>query len=277
MSLISIRLPRPEGQTSGERPGQEQDNPLPAHHEARFGAPAQDRAPPPAYSAFRASVKRYYIKASFDRAAGTADEAASQPPSPIITRDPSIVEWISDEILPHEGDVRRWLRRSSLGAVEEDDVIQEAYCRLAGVQDVAQIRSGRAYFFTVARNIVLEHMRRARIVQIETLAEMDGLNVVDYDPSPERSAGSRQELERVRRLIDALPEKCRLIFTMRKIEGRSQRQIAQAMGVSENVVEKQVARGLRLVLDALARNAEAASVRRSQWSFDEPKGKQRRD
>jgi RNA polymerase sigma-70 factor (ECF subfamily) len=161
--------------------------------------------------------------------------------------------------------------------VEEDDVVQEAYCRIAGASDVQHIRSGRAYFFTVARNIVLQHMRRARIVQIETLAEMDGLSIVDYDPSPEQFASSRQELARVQRLIDSLPEKCRLIFTMRKIDGRSQRQIAQALGVSENVVEKQVARGLRLVLHALANNTEATTVRQSRRSMDERKGKQRRD
>ena len=169
--------------------------------------------------------------------------------------DPAVIAWIARDVLPHEGDVRKWIKRFGANGVDEDDVIQEAYCRLAGLGGAEQVRSARAYFFTVARNIILEQLRRGRVVHIDNVAEIDRLHIVDEEPSPERRFSGREELARVRRLIAELPERCRTIFTMRKVQGLSQREIARRMGVTENVVEKEVAKGLRIILDASHRPA----------------------
>lgn len=163
-----------------------------------------------------------------------------------------VVAWVGRDILPHEADVRAWLRRSMVPASDVEDVLQEAYCRLAGLADVSHIASPRAYFFTVVRSIVIDQMRRARVVRMETVTEIDALNVVQEDPSPERITAARRDLERVRRLIGALPERCRRIFEMRKIDGLSQREIARRLGVTETIVENDVVRGLKLILKAIA-------------------------
>lgn len=163
-----------------------------------------------------------------------------------------IVAWVGSEILPHEADVRAWLRRSLGPGGDVEDVIQDAYCRLIGLADVGHILNPRAYFFTVARGIVIDGLRRSRVVRMDTVTEIDALNVVLDDPSPERIAAGRRELARVQRLIAALPDRCRRIFEMRKIDGLSQREIARRMGVPETIVENDIKRGLRLLLKALA-------------------------
>lgn len=162
--------------------------------------------------------------------------------------------WFAAHILPHEADVRGWLR-ASLRVDNEDDVIQEAYAAMFAHGGFDDVINGRAWFFAVARNIVLKQMRRDRIVRIEAVAEIDALGIVDYEPSAERAVSGRQELARVQRLIEALPERCRLIFTMRKIDGLPQREIAARLRVSENIVEKEAAKGLRLVLQGLGEEA----------------------
>lgn len=163
-----------------------------------------------------------------------------------------IVEWVASDVLPHEGAVRAWLRRAFADRAEIDDVIQEAYCRLSTLTDVVHITNPRAYLFQTARNIVLEQMRRARIVRLDALTEMDAANIVDDEPSPERIAAGRRELARVNALMEALPDRCRTILKLRKIHGLSQREIASRLGVSENVVENDAARGLRLIIKAMA-------------------------
>lgn len=163
-----------------------------------------------------------------------------------------LIAWLGREILPHEADVRTWLGRSQLQWSEVEDVIQESYCRLSALKNVAHITNPRAYFFTVARNVVIDHLRRARVVRMETVAEIDNLNVPWDAPTPETIAGARQELERVSELIAHLPDRCRRIFVMRKIEGLSQREIAATLGVTETIVENDVVRGLRLILKAIA-------------------------
>lgn len=166
--------------------------------------------------------------------------------------DQTRVRWLAREVLPHEQDVRVWLQRSLVTANDVDDVIQEAYCRLANLKAIEQIESPRAYFFQTARSVVLEQMRRARIVRIEAVTEIDALRIEWDEPSPERIAGGRKELERVMKIVATLPERSRRIFEMRRVLGLSQREIATRLGVTENVVENEAARGLKTVLAALA-------------------------
>lgn len=163
-----------------------------------------------------------------------------------------IIAFVGSQILPHEADVRAWLRRSGSPPADVDDVVQETYCRLAALEAVSHIVSGRAYFFRTARNIAIARIRRARVVRIDCVTEIDALNVVDDEPSPERVVAGRRELARVRHLIEGLPERCRQVFTLRRIQGLSQREVAARLGVTENVVEAQAMRGLRLILRALA-------------------------
>jgi RNA polymerase sigma factor (sigma-70 family) len=163
-----------------------------------------------------------------------------------------IVAFVGGQILPHEADVRSWLRRSGSYPADIDDIVQETYCRLAAMDSLTHIANGRAYFFRTARNIAIEKIRRARIVRIDCVTEIDALNVVDDEPSPERIVAGRRELARVQQLIEGLPERCRQIFTLRRIHGVSQRDVAARLGVTENVVETQAMRGLRLILRALS-------------------------
>jgi RNA polymerase sigma-70 factor (ECF subfamily) len=161
------------------------------------------------------------------------------------------MDWVGSEVLPHEADVRAWLRRA-LDPEDLEDIVQEAYCRISSLDSIDHIRSGRAYLFTTARALVLERLRRARIVSIETVTEIDALAIVYDEPSPEQVAAGRRELARVRQLIAGLPDRCRRIFELRKIEGWSQRAVAEELGVPEHTVENDVARGLRLILRSIA-------------------------
>jgi len=172
-----------------------------------------------------------------------------------------IVAWVGAQVLPHEGDVRGWLRRTGASGHEIDDIVQEAYCRIAGLSAVTHIANGRAYFFQAARNIAVERARRARIVRLDWLTEIELANVVDNEPDSERIVAGREELKRVERLIEALPERCREIFRLRRIQGVSQKEIARRLNVTENVVETQATRALQLILAAFEKSGASAEPR----------------
>lgn len=164
-----------------------------------------------------------------------------------------IVTWVGSNIVPHEGDLRARLRRMSVPEDEISDIVQDAYVKIAKLDSVEHIRSGRSYFFTTARTMLLDRIRRERIVRIDSMTEIEALRLADDDPGPERRVSARIELERVRRLIDALPDRCREIFELRRVQGVPQREIAERLGVAEHIVEAQAVRGLKLILKALAR------------------------
>jgi RNA polymerase sigma factor (sigma-70 family) len=162
-----------------------------------------------------------------------------------------IVAWVGSHVLPHEAAVRAWLKRWTGRAQDLDDVIQEAYSRLASLDSVAHIGSGRAYLFQTTRNIVLEQVRRSKIIRIDNVMDIGTLSIVDEAPPLDRVVAGARELQRVEQLIDQLPVKCRRVFVLRRIHGVSQREIAGMFGISESAVEKLAMRGLKLILKAM--------------------------
>jgi len=175
-------------------------------------------------------------------------------------------DWLARHVLPHEPDLRAWLIRRGAAREDVDDVVQEVYALLAALPDVGHIREPRAYLHTAAQSVMLQAMRRARIVAIETWSEIERMDIADEAATPERIASSQQELRLVCRLIEQLPEQCREAFTLRRVEGMTQQEIATRMRLSENTVEKHIGRGIRLLMEsmktAIANDARTTSARR---------------
>lgn len=163
-----------------------------------------------------------------------------------------IVAWVGSNIVPHEADLRARLRRLGVPQDEVSDVVQDAYLKITRLEDVSHIASGRAYFFTAARNAWLERIRHDRVVRIDSMSNYEGLDVMDDVPGPERQAWARVELQRVRDHIEALPDRCKAIFKLRRLEGLSYREIADRLGVPERTVSSDASRGLKRLMHAIA-------------------------
>jgi RNA polymerase sigma-70 factor (ECF subfamily) len=167
--------------------------------------------------------------------------------------DPEIVAWVSSHVVPFEADLRKKLRYICGTADEVDDLVQDIYYRFLKMRSVDHIDDPRNYVFQMARNLVIDHLRRKRVVNIEAVQSLDALAVFDGAPSPERVTMARAELKWVLGVIAKLPERCRDVFQMRKVYGLSQAETAQQLGLSENVVEKETMRGMHIISDTVAR------------------------
>ena len=165
--------------------------------------------------------------------------------------------WLAREICPHEPALRRWLLRKSPPNIEIDDVIQEAYAKLALLPDVDHIVNPRAYFFRTAITIILQEVRRAQIVSISALSEAKALNIASDDPSIYQEIESRQELLLVAQAIAELPPRCRETFILRRVHGLSQQETARKLGISESTVEKHVARSVRHLMHSFGRGGKS--------------------
>ena len=167
-------------------------------------------------------------------------------------------DWVALHILPHEAEVRVWLKRHvhRLAETDIDDLMQEAYARL-WTSDYLRIANGRSYLYAIIRNLLAEQARRARIVPMERLGEIEALRIPSEAPGPDRRVAARQELDRLERVVARLPEQCRRAFQLQKFEHRSQREIAEEMKISEKTVEKHLSVALERVLHMLKEGVEA--------------------
>lgn len=172
--------------------------------------------------------------------------------------DSASLQWMSQHILPLEAEVRGWLglHARTLSKADVDDVIQEAYARIwkAGIHSIAQ---PRAYFYTTIRNLLSEQARRARIVPMERMGEIDSLRIISAEPGPDQRANARQELAQLLAAMSELPPQCRRVFELRKLDGLSQRDVAAAMGIAQKTVEKHLMKALLRIADAMSGTSHA--------------------
>src|SRR5262245_51748947 len=108
--------------------------------------------------------------------------------------------------------------RSRALGVDIQDLRHDVYVRV--LEAAAQVRptSPKAFLFATARNLLIDRARRDRVVTIDSLEDLDSLNVLVDSVSPERLASGRQQLLRLSRIFDRLPTRCRQVLWLRRID-----------------------------------------------------------
>lgn len=171
--------------------------------------------------------------------------------------DDSLDDWFAREILVHEGALVAFLQRAWSNRAEIHDLRQETYIRVYEAAGKARPTAPRAFLFATARHLITDRLRRGRVVSIETMGDLDALNVLVDEMSPERRLDSHQVLRRLAEAFDRLPDRCREVVWLRRVQELSQKEVAARLGISEKTVEKQVAKGVRLIAAHFHGNGQA--------------------
>lgn len=136
-----------------------------------------------------------------------------------------------------------------------EDIAQDIFAELWAKRDQLTIHtSTTAYLRRMAVTRTLNYIRNSKK---HTWEELDVS--VDVEPfSGGQSANALQQLEetelrqRLELAIQALPEKCRLVFLLSRHEDMSYSEVADHLGISVKTVENQIGKALRLLRSAVA-------------------------
>ncbi|MEO6874674.1 MAG: RNA polymerase sigma factor [Opitutaceae bacterium] len=158
---------------------------------------------------------------------------------------PDQLRWFKEEVYPHEYSLRLYLRGRFPDVRDVDDVVQETFLRTWTAGTTQSIRSVKGFLFTVARRLALDLIRTERRSPICAVSDLREVLTVSTEPNAADATTMAQEAELLVDAIESLPRRCREIFLLRKIEGISQREIATRLGLSEQTVQVQSARGMR--------------------------------
>jgi len=158
--------------------------------------------------------------------------------------------WFSREILVHERALMRFLRRVWPDPSEIDDLCQETYVRVyeAGLKE--RPAAPQAFLFATARHLMADRVRRGKIVSIELKSDLDSLNVLIDEASPEARLSARQDLWRLGKVFERLSPISQDVVWMRKVENLSQREVARRLGLTTKSVQNRIARGIRIMQEA---------------------------
>ena len=133
-------------------------------------------------------------------------------------------------------------------AAESEDIVQETMIKVWNRRDQwDHIDSIEAYCLTICRNLALDKTKRMEH-QNQSLNEGEH-DAPDnsYASNPEEQAMHQDRLALVRRLIDSLPEKQRSVMQLRDIEGKSYKEIADIMAISEEQVKVNIFRARQAI------------------------------
>ncbi len=155
--------------------------------------------------------------------------------------------WFAQNLLPHEAMLRAWLLSRYPAGVDVDDVIQEAYLKVLGARKKGPVNAPKAFLFATARNLALNAVRYAKVRGEDAVAPLDEFEVLDEGAGVHETVARNQELEILTKAIQTLPDRCRQIFTLRKVYGMSQRDITKKLNISARTVNAHISIGVNKV------------------------------
>jgi RNA polymerase sigma-70 factor (ECF subfamily) len=163
--------------------------------------------------------------------------------------------------------IYRLVRRKLGDALLAEDVAQETFMKALKMMDrIDESFNFGGWVHTVARNLCFDELRRRqRDLRADGAADDDGDEIMANLPSTSRSFDpvDVQESNELRRKVWAvsqrLPEKYRLVLTLRELQDLSYRQIARTLKMSESAVETLLYRArLRFKEEFFAADQEGA-------------------
>jgi RNA polymerase sigma-70 factor (ECF subfamily) len=126
-----------------------------------------------------------------------------------------------------------------------EDLVQELFITLWERGEPRGTRDLRPYLYRAARNRAISVLRHRRI---EDRWQTDVQLTPTAMSAPANAAVEYDDLaQAVARAVDALPERCRLIFRMSRDQGLTYPMIAHALGLSVKTVETQMVRAIRAI------------------------------
>ncbi|MBI5766743.1 MAG: RNA polymerase sigma factor [Verrucomicrobia bacterium] len=146
--------------------------------------------------------------------------------------------------------LRRYLGRLLGNTSEAQDVAHDAYVRTYSSLTRPETQSPEGLLYTTARRLAINRLKRRSVAPFShDAAKLE--NAATSAPGVAQQVMAEQELELLQRAIADLPEGCRTVLLLRKVELLSHREIADRLGIAISTVEKQHARALRLLRAAL--------------------------
>ena len=160
------------------------------------------------------------------------------------------------DVLPLKNELFRLALRITLNRAEAEDVVQETMLKVWNRREQwDQLDSIEAFCLTICRNLALDKLKRLDN-QAATLEGTPDAADLSYTSNPEEQAVQRDRIALVRRLIDQLPEKQRSVMQLRDMEGKSYKDIAVVLGISEEQVKVNIFRARQTIKKAFIKNEE---------------------
>lgn len=131
--------------------------------------------------------------------------------------------------------------------MDAEDIVQQAFLSLWKKTETVEMHTAaRAYLYKTVYNASLDYLKHQKVkrrYEAEMKSSPPAITTADPNWKEERS--------RIEAAVKELPEGCRKIFMMSRVEGLRYKEIAAALGISEKTVENQLGKALKILRERL--------------------------
>ena len=141
--------------------------------------------------------------------------------------------------------IRRALMRRGRSEQDADDLVQEAWVRLACYEQEQSVENPEAFLMQTALNLSVDAHRAATTRGEEVMFE--DVVILDTSPGSEDVVLARERMQRLSEGLGRLNERTRAIFLAHRVEGLTYQEIGRIQGITTSSVERHVAKALLLI------------------------------
>ena len=140
---------------------------------------------------------------------------------------------------------------------QAEDLLQETFVRVIRAKDNLRDQSKlKSYLFSVAHNLMVNHVRRKRPTTLPQGADFEGdpfEQMADPDQlAPDDEASMADLNGHVQRTMETMSERYRVAFQLGVLEGRSYNEICRSTGWNMGQVKINIHRARKQMIDALS-------------------------
>jgi len=141
--------------------------------------------------------------------------------------------------------VKSALMRRGRSEHDADDLLQEAWMRLASYEREQPVQKPEAFLMRAALNLAIDGHRRRQSHGEEV--QLEDVVLVDATPSAEAVLLARERVARLSACLGRLNDRTREIFLAHRLDGMSYQEIAEQQNMSTTAVAGRVAKALLLI------------------------------
>jgi len=151
-----------------------------------------------------------------------------------------------NDVLPLKNELFRLALRITLNRVEAEDIVQDTLIKVWDRRfEWESIDSIEAFSLTVCRNLSLDRLRKKE----NSNDSLEDVNIAEpvASSNPQDRMIQEDRVSLVRQIIDSLPERQRSCMQLRDFEGKSYKEIAQVLDITEEQVKVNIFRARQMV------------------------------
>jgi len=132
-----------------------------------------------------------------------------------------------------------------------EEIVSDVFVKIwKNRTELNKIKNLKSYLFICVKNGCLSYLRKTKNEKIIYIDEFNDFQFLPVD-GPESEIINKEVLSQIYSAIEQLPPKCKMVFTLAKINGLKHKEIAEVMAVSEKTVNNHIVSAIKKITTSL--------------------------